>query len=122
MVGFGAAEAVRHAAQAYASVGTVVAVAFLAFGLARLDPGARGAYGFRPLLLPGLVLLWPLVLWRWLVLARGDEAAGLGRRYAGAHRVVWTLLAVLLPVLLVGALSLRPAGPSEGVAVRLAAP
>ena len=25
-----------------------------------------GAYAFRPLLLPGLALLWPLVLWRWV--------------------------------------------------------
>jgi hypothetical protein len=35
-----------------------------------VDPAARGAYAFRPLLLPGLVLLWPLVAWRWAVLAR----------------------------------------------------
>ena len=30
-----------------------------------IDPVARGAYAFRPLLLPGLALLWPLVLRRW---------------------------------------------------------
>ena len=49
----------------YAAVGFGVGVAFLLFGLDRLEPAACGAYGFRPLLLPGLLLLWPLVLWRW---------------------------------------------------------
>lgn len=57
-------------AAAYGLAGLVVACAFLFLGLDRLDPAARGAYAFRPLLLPGLVLLWPLVLLRWAVLAR----------------------------------------------------
>jgi len=42
-----------------------VAVLFLAFGLDRVDPAARGAYAFRPLLLPGATLLWPYVIRRW---------------------------------------------------------
>ena len=44
-------------------------MAFLLVGLDRIDPVARGAYGFRPLLLPGLVLLWPWVVLRWARLA-----------------------------------------------------
>lgn len=52
----------------YGVIGLVVALAFLLVGLDRVDPAARGAYGFRPLLIPGLVLLWPLVLIRWSVL------------------------------------------------------
>jgi hypothetical protein len=51
---------------AYGTTGILVGLAFLVFGLDRLDPAAGGAYAFRPLLLPGLALLWPLVLWRWL--------------------------------------------------------
>jgi hypothetical protein len=51
---------------AYGTTGLLVGLAFLVFGLDRLDPAAAGAYAFRPLLLPGLALLWPLVLWRWL--------------------------------------------------------
>ena len=39
---------------------------FLAFGIERVDPATRGAYAFRPLLLPGAVLLWPYVLRRWV--------------------------------------------------------
>lgn len=53
--------------------GLIVAVAFLALGIDRVDSAAIGAYAFRPLLLPGLVILWPLVVWRWAVLARNRE-------------------------------------------------
>jgi hypothetical protein len=55
---------VRTAA-GYAGVGIAVAAAFLAYGIERLDPAARRAYGFRALIFPGLVLLWPVVLVRW---------------------------------------------------------
>jgi hypothetical protein len=51
-------------------VGVVVGVAFLFLGIDRIDPAARGSYAFRPLLLPGLVLLWPFVALRWFVLSR----------------------------------------------------
>jgi len=37
-----------------ASAGLAVGIAFLLFGLMRMDPAARGAFAFRPLLLPGL--------------------------------------------------------------------
>jgi hypothetical protein len=50
----------------YAALGLAVGLGFLLFGLPRRDPGAVGAYAFRPLLLPGLIALWPLVLWRWV--------------------------------------------------------
>lgn len=61
------------AAAGYGLLGLLVGFGFLLFGIDRIDPAARGAYGFRPLLLPGLVLLWPLVLWRWRALAHGDR-------------------------------------------------
>jgi len=60
------ARIVLAVAGAYAAVGVISGVAFLLFRLSPMDPSARGAYAFRPLLLPGLALLWPLVLWRWL--------------------------------------------------------
>ena len=50
----------------YAAVALAVGLAVLLFGLSRRDPSSVGAYAFRPLLLPGLALLWPLVLWRWV--------------------------------------------------------
>ena len=54
----------------YAGLGALIAVAFLLWGMDRVDPAAQGAYAMRPLLLPGLVLLWPLVLIRWIALTR----------------------------------------------------
>jgi hypothetical protein len=62
---FPTAALIVDALRAYALTGAVVAAAFLALGLDRLDPGARGAYLFRALIVPGLVLLWPLVALRW---------------------------------------------------------
>ncbi|QQR75966.1 MAG: hypothetical protein IPJ17_10475 [Holophagales bacterium] len=46
----------------YVGVGVVLALAHLGRGLARLDPAARGAsVGFRLIVVPGLVALWPLL-------------------------------------------------------------
>ena len=59
-----------QAATAYAAIGGLVAIVFLVFGIDRIDPAARGAYAFRPMLVPGVVLLWPYVLIRWAVLER----------------------------------------------------
>jgi hypothetical protein len=59
----------------YGGIGGVVALGFVLVGIDRVDPAARGAYLVRPLLLPGLTLLWPLVLVRWTMLARGKGPA-----------------------------------------------
>lgn len=64
------AELIIWTAKLYLALGVAVAVVFLVFGIGRLDPIARGAYVFRPLLIPGLALLWPLVLRRWRAGAR----------------------------------------------------
>lgn len=50
----------------YAAAGAVVAALFLLAGIDRVEPAARGSWLFRVLLVPGLVLLWPIVLLRWL--------------------------------------------------------
>jgi hypothetical protein len=54
----------------YGGVGVAVALAFVLYGIDRVDAAAQGAYAVRPLLLPGLILLWPLVIIRWVALAR----------------------------------------------------
>ena len=71
----GLAGIIIAAAVAYAVTGIVAAVGFLLTGLDRIEPSARGSQAFRLLLLPGLVLLWPLVLWRWRV-ASANTAEG----------------------------------------------
>lgn len=51
----------------YLACGLVFAIPFLLRGAAAIDPGAReGTRGFRLIVLPGVVALWPLLLRRWL--------------------------------------------------------
>ncbi len=57
----------------YLYAGLAVAAVFLLFGLGRLDENAQDAWVFRPLLIPGVLLIWPLVIWRWIVLRRGEQ-------------------------------------------------
>ncbi|MEM1428270.1 MAG: hypothetical protein AAGG09_02320 [Pseudomonadota bacterium] len=59
------AEALLTSVQVWLWIGVLVAAVFLGWGIDRIDEDARGAYVFRPLLVPGVMLLWPLVLWRW---------------------------------------------------------
>ena len=51
----------------YAAVGLVFAIAFLTQGVSRIDEHAAGTgLGFRLLILPGVVALWPFLLNRWI--------------------------------------------------------
>jgi hypothetical protein len=49
----------------YGAIGAVTAVAFVTFGVTRVQP-ASVSPGARILLLPGALALWPYVLVRWL--------------------------------------------------------
>ena len=53
----------------YAAAGVTVALAFVAFGVTRVQP-APVSLGARILILPGAAALWPYVLKRWIA-ARG---------------------------------------------------
>lgn len=60
----------------YAGLGVGFAVGFVAFGIGVVDPSARGAaWGFRVLIFPGVVALWPVLWWKWSmkVLRRGGR-------------------------------------------------
>ena len=59
-----------HLATIYLAIGAIVATAFLFIGIDQVDPAARGSYAFRPLLLPGVTLLWPYTAARWFILFR----------------------------------------------------
>jgi hypothetical protein len=54
-----------YALSLYAAVGAVTAVAFVLFGVTRVQ-GAAVSPGARILLLPGATALWPYVLIRWI--------------------------------------------------------
>ena len=49
----------------YGMIGAGIAVPFLVFGIDRIDPSSHGSFAFRPILLPGVIVIWPLVVWRW---------------------------------------------------------
>ena len=67
------AEFILFVALAYLLCGTAVGLPFVLRGVDRVDASARGTtLGFRLLILPGSVALWPLVLTKWMNAARRE--------------------------------------------------
>ena len=62
------AEVLVTVLQVYVLLGVVFALAFAARGVRAVDPAAESgaSWGFRLLILPGSVALWPWLAWRWL--------------------------------------------------------
>ncbi len=61
------AEAILLTAGAYAAIGVVFALWFVIRGVSAVDHAAAGApWGFRALIFPGCVALWPVLLSKWL--------------------------------------------------------
>ena len=66
------AEVFVKALTAYGLAGIAFAVAFVLFGIHRVDPVAEHSpIGFRLIVMPGVAALWPLLLGRWLRVSRG---------------------------------------------------
>jgi hypothetical protein len=64
-MGEGLARLLIGASAVYLAVGLLFALPFAARWAGRLDPAAAaGTWGFRLLILPGAMLLWPLLLYR----------------------------------------------------------
>lgn len=60
------AEVILLIALGYVLCGLAVGVPFVVRGVDRVDEAARGAsLGFRLLILPGTVALWPLMVTKW---------------------------------------------------------
>ena len=94
------------------SLGAVVAVVFLGVGVDQIDEDAQGAYAFRPLLIPGVLLIWPLVLWRWIRLVTGgDDLLARYRPPRAVHLPVASLLAATLAFAVVAGLAVRQSWP-----------
>ena len=107
----------------YLALGGLSALVFLGWGVDRVEPNARGSWIFRPLLVPGMLLLWPLVLWRWRALERGRlDPCARHLPPRGGQDAAGLLMALLIPVIVFGALVLRQDGPAERPAVLLEAP
>jgi hypothetical protein len=103
-------------AEIWLYIGAIVAVAFLMFGIGRIDEDARGSYTFRPLLVAGVLLIWPIVLWRWISaeLIGLDAVVSRDKPLRDAHRRVWIVLAVLIPLIFIVSLAVRQITPEPG--------
>lgn len=50
----------------YLACGLIFAIPFALTGVTKIDPhAAHGSWGFRVLIIPGTMALWPLLLNRW---------------------------------------------------------
>lgn len=96
------------------TAGAAIAAVFLVFGMDRIDEDARGAYAFRPLLIPGVLLIWPLVLWRWMRLeTQSDDVPRRYRPPRAVHLPVSLVLAVALVFAVIAGLSVRQTWPAH---------
>lgn len=109
-----AAKVIAALAGGYLLTGLAVGIAFLLFRLDKQYPAARGAYAFRPLLLPGLALLWPVVLRRWMAGGAANVAS-----HKRAHWVIWAAMALLLVIIFGLAASIGPSRLPEEPSRRL---
>ena len=101
-------------------IGAGVAALFLTVGIGRIDEDARGAWIFRPLLVPGILLIWPLVLWRWFVLETGrDDWAKRHAPPRTAHRTAAGFVALGIVLVIVLGLVARQEWPADIVPVQL---
>ena len=51
----------------YLLLGVLFAIPFLLKGLAKVDDGAHGGtIGFKIIIIPGVIVLWPLLLKKWM--------------------------------------------------------
>lgn len=51
----------------YLLAGLLFAIPFVLIGVGKMDPhAANGSWGFRLLIIPGTIFLWPLLASRWL--------------------------------------------------------
>ncbi|MEM6441203.1 MAG: hypothetical protein AAF763_16080 [Pseudomonadota bacterium] len=104
-------------------IGLAVAAVLVLWGAGAAEENARGAWAFRLLLVPGAVLLWPLVALRLGARLRG-EAPGLAahRPPRRAQDGAALLLALFVPTALGTAMAIRQDGPRHAAAVLLEAP
>ena len=101
----------------YLYAGSAVVVVFLLFGLGRLDDNAQGAWVFRPLLIPGV-----LVIWRWIVLFRGEDKLDRHRMPRIRQERAQVAFALVIPLILLIAFAVRQDATTLSPPVLLEAP
>ncbi len=106
---------------AHIAAGAAFAVLFHRRGAAAIDPATqRTGWGFRLVITPGIIALWPLLALRWQRAASGrtflgePDAPVAPPRLRAVHGLAWKALAVLIPLVLAAALGWRPRDPEGG--------
>ena len=114
------AQALVIAMQTWGIIGGLVAAVFLSVGIDRIDEDARGAYIFRPLLIPGVLVIWPLVLWRWWRIE--SQSAPWAARYR-AVRTNYGLAVIAMSIAIIAVIcagwSARQTWPADSAPVQL---
>ncbi len=114
------AQALVMGMQTWGIVGALVAAVFLTIGIDRIDEDARGAYVFRPLLIPAVLLIWPIILWRWWQIE--TERAAWAARYRAVrapYGLAVCLMSIGIVVIVFTGLSVRQTWPADIAPVQL---
>jgi len=115
-----AAQTIVFLGEIWLWTGAGTALVFLTVGMDRIDEDARGAYVFRPLLIPGILLIWPLVLWRWWQIERhGEVTMSRYHPIRRGHGPAVIAMTVAIVVLLGLSLSARQDWPADTAPVRM---
>lgn len=108
------AEAILYFVEIWLIIGAVIAAVFLTIGIDRFDEDSQGAYAFRPLLVPAVLVIWPLVLWRWYVLETGrDQWDKRHKPPRNAHFWVAVVFAASIPAIIIVGLAQRQTWPAD---------
>jgi hypothetical protein len=81
------------------------------------DSADGGSFGFRIVITPGIILLWPLVLYKTRASKKASDMTANGEHQASAlqlrskQRLSIVILAVIIPILFATALLARPNAP-----------
>ena len=118
-----AAEAILMGLSIWGIIGAVVALVFLTIGIDRIDEDAQEAYVFRALLIPGVLVIWPLVLWRWYRYeTQSDVWAARHHPPRKNHFAVGLILPAGIALIVLTGLSIRQTWPANFEPVQLSAP
>lgn len=90
----------------YLGLGILLLPPLHRIALPAIDDSARGAsWGFKMLVSPGVVALWPVILWKWNTASRGGNPHGRpdapvsSRGIRRAQSLLVKLVAVAVPLL-----------------------
>ncbi len=98
----------------YGLIGVLLLLPFHRFALPLLDVSTNGASrGFKTVVSPGLVALWPVIVWKWRTAHRGGDPHGRPDAPVSSHGIrrsqslLMKLIAIAIPLLAAAAIMAR---------------